>query len=724
MSSPLGKEIDRFEARLKVTGRALYAADNNVTGLAYGYLVTSTIGLGTVTAMDTAAAAGSPGVLAVYTPFNPLKLFAYGGDQNDESTPPLQDTGVRYHGQVIGLVVAETFEQARDAAALVTVSYDAKPPAASFPAALPNATPIKNSPTAGVLAPGVTSIADAIAASPVTVTAMYTTAAQNHNPMEPHATVAVWTGDHLTLYTATQGTPLVVSRMSKTLGVDAAKIHVLNPFQGGAFGCKWGNWAHTPLTAAAARELGRPVKTVLTREQLFTVVGHRAFSSQIVTLGAAADGTLNAIKHDGVSSRSASANFQENAGNISLNTYASPNIEINRKTVTLDSPATTIMRAPSDATGSFALESALDELALKLGMDPLALRQKNNSTVAATSKKPFSGKHLDECYRIGAEAFGWSRRNPVPGSVVDGDWLVGMGMGTAFFSAGRGAASIKIRLRADGTAVVSGTGSDSGTGQATVYCIVGADSLGIPLKQVTADFGDSAAPVNANAGGSASTASNGTAVQVAADAVKAELLKVANEHPPFQGKNPVYERGFVKADGVSMSFGSLLTSLNMAEVEATATSPKNPDTVHQFMSFGAHFVEVRVHRRTREPRVSRVVSVMDAGRIVNAKAARNQIMGGVIMGIGAALLEDMRLEPTGRIANANLAGYLVPVNADIPELDVRFLGIPDPLISPLGARGIGELGIVGVTGAVANAVFNATGKRVRDLPITCERLQE
>lgn len=414
MSSPLGKEIDRFEARLKVTGRAMYAADNNVTGLAYGYLVTSTIGLGTITAIDTAAAVGAPGVLAVYTPFNPLKLFAYGGDQNDESAPPLQDPGVRYHGQAIGLVAAETFEQARDAATLVTVTYDAKSPAASFPAALPNATPIKN--------------------SAVTVTATYTTAAQNHNPMEPHATVAVWTGDHLTLYTATQGTPLVVSRMSKTLGVDAAKIHVLNPFQGGAFGCKWGNWAHTPLTAAAARALGRPVKTVLTREQLFTVVGHRAFSSQVVTLGAAADGTLNAIRHDGVSSRSASAAFQENAGNISLNTYASPNIEVTRGTVTLDSPAATIMRAPSDATGSrwsrrwtnSRISSAWIRWPCGRRTTRRSRRRARNrfpasisTTATASARKPSAGHGASRCQArrwtvTGWSAWGWAPRSSRP----------------------------------------------------------------------------------------------------------------------------------------------------------------------------------------------------------------------------------------------------------------------------------------------------------------------
>ncbi len=724
--SPIGTSVDRVDGRLKVSGRAVYAADNRLDGLAYGYLVTSTIARATITGMNTGAAATSPGVLAVYTPFNPLKLYSYAQVQNDETTPPLQDTAVRYYGQTIGLVVAETFEQARDAAALVEVAYAAQPPAASFPGGLAGATPV-GTPT-NVLAPGVASIDDALAASEVRVSATYTTPVEHHNALEPHATVASWTGDYLTIYTVTQGVLLALGRLANTLGVDAAKMHVINPHVGGGFGNKWGTWAHTPLTAAAARALGRPVKTVLTREQTFTVVGHRPASSQTVTLGAAKDGTLTAIKHEGVGSKSVSANFAENTAGISLQTYACANIHTSRKIVTLDVPATTIMRAPSEASGSFALESAVDELAAALGLDPLDVRRRNNASVTPSSGLPYSSKHLNECYTVGAERFGWSRRNPTPGAITDSDWLVGMGMATASFSASRGQATIKMRLHADGTATVSGTGADLGTGQSTVFSILGADSLGIPVDRVRPELGDSALPAAANAGGSGSTSTNGPAVQAAADAVKATLVQLAVQHEksPFHGLDPAtvtYAGGNLTGAGQTVSFGWLLTTLDVPGVEATATSPRNTRKDYGFRSFGAHFCEVRVHRWTGEPRVTRMACVVDAGTIVNAKTARNQIMGALVMGLGQALLEETRLEPdTGRFANANLASYLVPVNADTPDIDVHFLDYPDTLLSPLGARGIGELGIVGVAGAVANAVYNATGRRVRDLPITLDKL--
>src|SRR5437763_2886539 len=381
---------------------------------------------------------------------------------------------------------------------------------------------------------------DVLAAGPVSLSSTYTTSIQHHHAMEPHATVAAWTGDHVTLYTVTQGTPLVVSRMAHTLGVDAAKIHVVNPYVGGAFGGKWGNWAHTPLTAAAARSLGRPVKTLLTREEVFTVVGHRPQTSHTVSLAAGTDGVLTALKHDAASSKSASANFSENAASVSLITYAAPNIQTFRRTVLLDLPATTIMRAPAEANGSFALECAMDELAFKVGADPLELRRRNYASTVPGSGQPWSGKHLDECYRVGAEKFRWAERNPVPRAHVDGDWLVGLGMGTATYHASRGDASVKVRLRADGTAVVSGTASDSGTGQQTVFAVVGADRLGIQVARVVGALGESASPVSANEGGSSSTASNGTAVLLSADGAIAALIRLAVQNPasPFYAKDP------------------------------------------------------------------------------------------------------------------------------------------------------------------------------------------
>lgn len=728
MSTPIGQPVDRVDGRVKVTGAAQYAADHNLDHLAHGYLVISTIARGTITSMNTDAAVAAPGVLAVYTPFNPLPLFTYPKEQNDEVHPPLRDANVRYYGQAIGFVVAETFEQARDAVALIDIRYQAEPAKTSFLDELPNATPPPSgSPTVDILEPEFATIDDALAASEVTITATYTSAPENHVAMEPHATVASWTGNSLTIYTVSQGVRLVVERLATTLGVATEHLRVINPHVGGGFGNKWGMWAQMPLAAAAARALGRPVKAVLTREQVFSIVGHRPVTYQTVSLGARRDGTLIAIKHEGISSKSASNGFRESPANTSLNVYASPNIHVGRKIVTLDVPVTTIMRAPSDTNGAFAQDSALNELAFELGMDPLELRLRNYATVKPDNKRPWSSKHLDECYQVGAERFGWSRRNRTPRAVTDGDWFVGMGMATCTFNASRSSASIKVRLEADGTAVVAGTGADLGTGQSTVFAILGADKLGIPVARVRPQLGDSATPPAANAGGSGSTSTNGPAVQLAAEAAVAELLRLAvtHERSPFHGMDPAqvrYERGDVKASGLTMSFGTLLQTCDVPAVEATATSPRNENSTVSYRSFGAHFCEVRVHRLTGEARVSRWLSVIDAGTIVNAKTARSQIVGAVIMGIGSALLEDMRMETSGRFASANLQSYLVPVNADIPPIDVVFLDYPDTTLSTLGARGIGELGIVGVASAIADAVHNATGKRVRDLPITVEKL--
>jgi xanthine dehydrogenase YagR molybdenum-binding subunit len=719
--SPLGQPVDRVDGHLKVTGTAAYVADNQIERLAYGYVVTSTIARGTITDMHVVDAVRAPGVLAVYNADNPLKLFAYTQNQNDETRPPLQDKVVRYYGQVIALVVAESFEQARDAAALIRTTYDAQPPAASFPDGAP-VNPPSGSPVLDVLAPGVPSIDAALAASEVTVSATYTTPVNSHNAMEPHATLAGWTNDHLMIYTVSQGVRLVTQRLSSTLGIDQAKIHVYNPYVGGGFGNKWGNWAHTPLTAAAARALGRPVKTVLTREQTFTVVGHRPASRQEISLGAKRDGTLTAIKNDGVSSMSSASNFFEPVANLSSTLYASPNLHVSRRVVALDAPPTTIMRAPQEASGSFALESAMDELAVKLGMDPLELRQKNDSPVNPANNRPWSSKHLAECYRVGAAKFGWSRRNPVPGVTRDGDWLVGMGMATATYPAGRGDASIKVRFQSDGTVVVAGTAADLGTGQSTVFAILAADRLGIPVTRVIPELGDSSAPTAANAGGSSSTSTNGPAVQLAADAATTALVEFAATTPYFPAK-PQYANGSLVSGTTSMTFGALLTAMDVPGIEATAASPRISDPVRVFRSFGATFCEVRVNRWTAEPRVSRMVCVVDAGKVVNPKTARSQIAGGLIMGLGQALLEETRMEAgTGRFANGNLAGYLVPVNADVPVIDVEFLDYPDTYLSPLGARGIGEFGIVGAAGALANAVHNATGKRIRSLPITLDKL--
>ncbi|ROT29810.1 xanthine dehydrogenase family protein molybdopterin-binding subunit [Micromonospora sp. HM5-17] len=734
-SAPRTVSVSRVDGRLKVTGAARYAADQPVDRVAHGYLLLSTVARGTVRAMDVAAAERAPGVLAVFTPFRPVELHGTGNPFSvGHRWLPLQDTEVRYYGQVIGLVVAETFEQARDAAALVRAEYDAHPPAASLPDGIPGATdpgPIMGEPARlEFLAPGVESIEAALAASEVTLSGRYTQPIKHHCAMEPHAATAEWQDDGLTLYTGTQSATLTVGAVAAALGVAPTQVRVVSPHVGGGFGNKIATWAHPLLAAAAARVLGRPVKVVLTREQTFTVTGHRSGLAQTVTLGARRDGTLVAVRHEAYATQSASGGtFEAAAHTTSRYLYRAENIHLDQRIVTLDIPPPTWMRAPGQESGSFALETALDELAVELGIDPVTLRLRNDATVYPGRNVPWSSKHLAECYEVGARRFGWDRRDPVPRSTIDGDWLVGTGVATANYPGERFPASVRIRFRADGTVGVDSATADLGTGMWTVLAVLGAESLGLPVDRIRPDLGDSTLAPNIGAFGSGATASTGPAVAAAARAAIAELVRVAvtHEDSPLYGvpaEEIDYDHGRLVAPGVRIGFPALLGAVGLDTVEATGSAGPGPDHGrYAFTSFGAHFCEVRVNRWTGEPRVSRITTVIDAGAIINATTARSQIVGGVIFGIGQALLEGSRLEPaTGRIANANLADYLLPVNADVPPIDVHFLDHPDTLFNPLGARGIGEIGTVGVAAAIGNAVYHATGRRVRDLPITLDKL--
>jgi xanthine dehydrogenase YagR molybdenum-binding subunit len=726
----LGTPVSRVDGRLKVTGQARYAADNNLPGLTYGYLLQATIARGTITAMDTGPASRAPGVLAVFTPFNPLKLFAVGGLFGDIRVP-LQDAEVHYYGQVIGMVVAETFEQARDAAGLVRASYREQPAQVSFADHLTDAVApaqVNGEPaTVTVLADGVPSIDAALAASEVRVSGTYQIPVRDHAAMEPHAAVAAWRDGHLTVYSATQAPTDHARSIATALGLDGAKVHVLNPFVGGAFGGKYVTAAHTLLAAAAARALDRPVKAVLTREQVFLVIGHRTSTAQAVTLGANRDGTLLAVRHQAISALSNSANWYDAPAHaITRSLHAAANFQLEQQVVRLDRPPTTIMRAPAEEPGAFAIETAMDELAAALRMDPVDLRLRNYSSAQQGTGLPWSSKHLDECYREGAWLFGWAGRDPTPRSHVDGDWLVGTGMAACAYPALRFPSSAKVRFQADGTAVVSTATSDAGTGMWTALAIIGADRLGLPLRQVRPDIGDSALPDSFGAGGSAGTVSAAGAVDAAAAAAVEALLQLAatSQRSPFHGHDPAtltYRNGTVVGPGRSVDFGTLLSTVDVPGVEATESVAPGANSF-AIWSFGAHFCQVRVNRWTGEPRLIRMLAVIDAGTIVNPITARNQVLGSLVWGIGHALLEGTPVEDTGRFANATFADYLLPVNADIPTLDVHFLDHPDPHFPPNGGRGIGELGLVGAAAAIGNAVYHATGRRIRDLPITLDKL--
>ncbi|MEO9323382.1 xanthine dehydrogenase family protein molybdopterin-binding subunit [Nocardioides sp. C4-1] len=732
-TSPVGREVARVDGRLKVTGAARYSADHSAPGQVHAHLVTSTVAVGRIRSMDTARAARAPGVIAVYSPFNPLRLYVQQG--MGESYAPFQDQNVRFRGQIIAMVVADTVEHARDAAALITTDYERGTARTSLSDLSPGVPvpPVPEQPPASatVLEPGVPSIAAALEESEHVVEAEFHSPAMNPSAMEPHASLAVWRDDQVTVYSGAQIPQLQALSVAARLGVSPTSVRVLTPFGGGAFGSRVLMWWDTALCAAAARQLGRPVKLVLTREQVFTAVGHRGQVDQTVRIGATRRGVLTAIEHESDAEIPAVGGWRMvPAVDTTAMLYATPNLQIDQRQVTLDLPPTCAMRGPNEAPGAFALETAMDELAHELGIDPLTLRRQNYTTAVPGTSTPWSSKHLDECYREGARRFGWSRRSSRPRARVDGEWLVGMGMATAIYPANRSPlAEVRIRLRDDDTAVVSTGTSDMGTGAWTMLAILGADSLGIPLHRVTPELGDSALPMGAPAVGSGATAATAPATQAAAGQAVAALLREATTHPrsPWVGRDPAslrYDQGRIEGDGRSLTFGRFLRTVGLPAVEATSTAPRGPEVEqYEFHSFGAHFCEVRVNRYTGEPRVSRFTTVVDVGRVVNARATRSQIVGGVIFGIGHALLEDNPLEEaTGRYAATNLADYMVPVNADVPPIDVHWIGEPDTVMSDFGARGVGELGTVGSAAAIANAVFNATGVRVRETPITLDKL--
>jgi xanthine dehydrogenase YagR molybdenum-binding subunit len=718
----------RLDGALKVTGRARYGVDHNFPGMAYGYLVLSTIAHGEVSAMDVTAAKGAPGVLGVYSPFDPLRLRTPSSPLFGETWVPLQDREVAYYGQPIGFVVAETFEQARDAAMLVEVSYLTLPALTSLEDGLATAEDAPAArdgapPSLTVLAPGVESFEDALAASPVVIEATYSTATQNHAAMEPHSAVALWDADGLTVYSGNQAANLQATELAGALDVDLSAVHAVNPFVGGAFGGKARTSAPAFLAAAAARALDRPVKASLSREQVFTATAGRAATVQSIALGARPDGTLVALRHDSWCSTPMDRSFVEPTSHgTSREWYRTENLAISQKMVPLHIPPTTFMRAPGEAPGSFALESAIDELAIALHMDPIELRLRNNSTAPPGRDLQWSSKHLDECFQVGAARFGWAHRSPH--GHTDGDWLVGLGTATAMFPALRFPASVGVTLLADDTAEVGTSGADPGTGLLTVLSLVGAESLDIAPDRITPRLGDSALPPGGLSGGSTATASAGTAIMVAATKVIDDLLAVASAPgAPFDGLEASYADGHVLAGGRAMTFGEVLRAVGRSSLSATGSSaPGEEMTKHSFSSFGAQFCEVRVHRWTREVRVSRMLGVFDAGRIINDETARSQLSGGMIWGLSAALHEGLEIEQSGRLANGDFASYLLPVNADVPEIDVHFVQYPDTLHNALGARGIGEIGTVGVAAAVANAVHNATGIRVRHIPIMIEDL--
>jgi xanthine dehydrogenase YagR molybdenum-binding subunit len=735
-NAPLvGQPMDRTDGLLKVTGEARYAAEFPEARLAHAVLVTSPISSGSIASIDASRAQTVPGVLLVMTYQTAMRLPNNG---KPPLAPPagrhltlLQDNQIRYSNEPVALVVADTLEHATDAADQLRIAYQATPGAHDFTNAKASAhAPV--SPQGRQTDTQRGNFDAGLAEGAVHVDEVYTTPVEHHNPMEPHATMAHWDGPQLTLYDSTQGVSGDRIAVAKSLGIPPEDVRVISPFIGGGFGCKGSSWSHVTLCAMASKQTGRPVRLALTRPQMFGSVGARPRTEQHLVLAARHDGTLTAMRHDSISNTSVFEDWTETCCMVTRMLYTVPNQVTTHRLVQLNLGTPTFMRAPGETTGSFALESAMDELAWKLKMDPVALRLKNYAEVDPQDNKPFSAKALRQCYEIGAEKFGWSRRTSTPRSMRSGNTLIGYGMATATYPANRSPASAIARILPDGTAMVASGTQDLGTGTYTVMTQVSADALGFPPEKIHFALGDSTLPQAPGSGGSQSAASVAPAVHDACMQVRSQLisLALADNASPVHGVDPAdvtVQDGWVVSNSnpsLRDPAGAILARAGGKPIEATVSvKPGEERSEYSMHSFGAVFAEVHVDADLGTITAPRIVGVYDIGRVLNQKTARSQMLGGMVWGVGAAFKEDTSLDTRyGRFVNMNLAEYHVPVNADIGEFDVTFLDQPDPHINSLGVRGIGEIGLTGVVAALANATYHATGVRVRDLPITLDKV--
>jgi len=737
--SAIGAPINRTDAWAKVSGQARYSAEHPVEGLTHGVLVTSTIPSGRVLRIDDSVARDVPGVLLVMTPQNAMRLPQETKDGKIQ--PPvgrrltlLQEDDVYYNNQPIAVVVADTLEHARDAAARLRVEYEHKPAVLDFDVAKQSLHPPEKVLTEDTDTKRGDLQAGLLAASKH-VDAVYTTPIENHNPLETHATIAEWDGDRLTVHDSTQYMKGVQKILSAIFGIPQENVTSICPYVGGGFGSKGSVWSHVALTAMAAKQLGRPVKLSLDRNQMFGPVGQRPVTEQRMRIGALDDGRMMASSHDTIAYTSMIEDWIEPTALMTRMMYESPNQETSHRLARMNLGTPTFMRAPGEASGSFALESAMDELAYELGMDPLALRLKNYTERDPGKELPFSSKSLRQCYEIGAERFGWKDRNPQPRSMRQGDKLVGWGMATATYPTNRSAGECSASLQPDGTALFRSGTQDLGTGTYTVMTQIAADALGVAVDNVRFELGNSQMPEAPVSGGSTTVASVGPAVQAAGHALRLKLIGIAaaDEGSPLFGALPDavgVEQGelYLLADPskrTSMLEIATRHRQNHGEtVEVTAKAePGDASKKYSMHAFGAVFVEVQVDEALGEIRVPRVVGVYGVGRLMNEKTGYSQLMGGIVWGISLALFEETLIDKrNGRAVNGNLAEYHVPTNADIQAIDVQIVDEDDPHVNPLGAKGIGEIGITGVGAAIANAVYHATGKRVRNLPITLDKV--
>lgn len=745
----IGERATRQDGGLKVRGQALYAIEHVIDGMLYGVAVQSTIPAGRITAIDAGAAEKAPGVVAVYTHLNPLTIqpatpFIKGGSATENFTP-LQDDQVRWNGQHIALIVAQTFEQATEAASLLKVRYEQSRAIIDPDDALAKPQPIDDLQAKWGDAPS------ALSSAAVKVEGVYTTPREYNVPMEPHACIAHWEADKLTVYESSQWVGGARNVIAQWMGVDMSKVRVVSPFIGGGFGCKVAPHPHVAMACAAAKALGRPLKLSLTRPQTFTSYGGRPRTNQRLALGATKEGMLVSVVHEGWNETAIDDTHLEPTTGVTALMYATPNMIARHSIIPVNTVNPGWMRAPGENISTYALETAMDELGYALGIDPIELRLRNWASQDPKANIPWTTRRLKEGYIAGANAFGWGGRNPKPRSMREGRELIGWGMAAGTYPVWRTPGEAKIVIHQDGRIDVLSAGTDLGTGTYTILAQTAAEILDVPTSSVKVSLGDTDLPRAPIAGGSQLANNLTGAVYKVAKVARTELLRVAttDTKSPLHGMdvaNLVFKNGRIKPSqrpGEGIALGDLLKALGKERFEissdtfkAGATEADRDAAAHGFSqmlpatdggvsahSWGVHFVEVRVDEDFGTVRVKRMVAAFDSGRVYNPRLAESQWMGGMIMGIGQALFEEGHIDPRdGRIVNANLADYVVPVNADVPEIITIDVGIPDLQASALGGKAVGELGIVGVAAAIGNAVYHATGKRIRDLPITLDKL--
>jgi xanthine dehydrogenase YagR molybdenum-binding subunit len=731
--SQFGKPTSRIDGRAKVTGAAKYAGEYNVPGLAHGSVVSSAVAKGRIKRIDFEEAMAVDGVIAVFTHAHRPKLAASDQAYHDEIAPPgspfrpLYDDKIRFSGQPVALVVAEELEIGRFAASLVRVEYEQAPHVTDFNARRGHAIAPKDGPAPHARGKA----AQAFDRAPVRMQAEYGMAVEHHNPMEPFAATAVWENDdHITVYDKTQGPLNCRNYVAGVFELPHENVRVLSPYVGGGFGSGLRPNYELPLAVMAARALKRSVRVTLTRQQMFTI-GYRAANVHSMALASDRDGRLASFRHEATSMTSQFEDFQRDFVNWSSLLYRCANAELRQKLVKLDVNTPCDMRAPGGAEGAYAIECAMDELAYAANVDPLELRLINYSDKDQIADRPYSSKQLRECYARGAEKFGWSKRSPQPRSMRDGNELIGWGMATGIWEAMQLEASARAVLTANGAVEVASATADIGPGTYTMMAQIGAEMLGVPLENVTAKLGDSDLPSAPVEGGSFTTSSVGSAIHGACRAVQKELLQLAQKlnGSPLAGvklDEVVFADGKIRHKddaGRAVLIADAMRAGKVERIETEASAGPNENSKYSHVTHSAVFVEVRIDEELGVIRVTRVVNAVAAGRILNPKIVESQILGAVVGGIGMALHEETATDHRfGRFMTHNLAEYHVPVNADIHAIDVILVDEEDQEINPLGVKGVGEIGIVGVAAAIANAIYHATGTRVRDLPITLDKL--